>query len=61
MDGKAFRIWAQMMQGRSNTIADDVMIAATAKANNFTVATRNTSDFKGLGVNLVNPFKHPRE
>jgi toxin FitB len=61
MDGKAFRIWAQMMQGRSNTIADDVMIAATAKSNNFTVATRNTSDFKGLGANLVNPFKHPRE
>jgi toxin FitB len=58
MDGKAFRIWAQMMHGRSNTISEDAMIAATAKANNLTVATRNTSDFKGLGVSLINPFKH---
>jgi toxin FitB len=61
MDGKAFRIWAQMMHGRSDAIYDDAMIAATAKANNLTVATRNTSDFKGLGVLLVNPFKHPKE
>jgi toxin FitB len=59
MDGKEFRIWAQMMHGRSEAIYEDAMIAATAKSNNLTVATRNTSDFKGLGVVLVNPFKHP--
>ena len=58
MDGEEFRIWAQMMHGRSNAIYEDAMIAATAKTNNLTVATRNTSDFKGLGVLLVNPFKH---
>jgi toxin FitB len=58
MDGKEFRIWAQMMHGRSDAIYEDAMIAATAKTNNLTVATRNTSDFKGLGVPLVNPFKH---
>ncbi len=61
MDGKAFRIWAQMMHGRSNTILEDAMIAAIAKTNNLTVATRNTSDFKGLGVSLINPFKHTTE
>jgi toxin FitB len=58
MDGKAFRIWAQMMHARSDTISEDAMIAATAKANNLTVATRNTADFKGFGVSLVDPFKH---
>jgi toxin FitB len=57
MDGKEFRIWAQMMHGRSDAIYEDAMIAATAKTNNLTVVTRNTSDFKGLGVLLVNPFK----
>jgi toxin FitB len=61
MDGQEYRIWAQMMHGRSDAIYEDAMIAATAKTNNFTVATRNTSDFKGLGVLLVNPFKHPRQ
>jgi toxin FitB len=60
MDGEEFRIWAQMMHGRSDAIYEDAMIAATAKTNNLTVATRNTSDFKGLSVLLVNPFKHPR-
>jgi toxin FitB len=58
MGGEEFRIWAQMMHARSDAIYEDAMIAATAKTNNLTVATRNTSDFKGLGVLLVNPFKH---
>jgi toxin FitB len=57
MDGKTFRVWAQLMHGRTNTISEDLMIAATAKAHNFTVATRNTADFRGLGVQLTNPFK----
>jgi toxin FitB len=58
MDGKTFRVWAQLMHGRSNTISEDLMIAATAKANNLTVVTRNTKNFKGLGVRLINPFKY---
>jgi toxin FitB len=57
MDGSTFRIWAQMMHGKSNTISEDLIIAATARVNNLTVATRNTADFKSLGVPLFNPFK----
>ena len=57
MDGKAFRIWAQLMHGRSDTLTEDAMIAASAIANKLTVATRNTADFKGFGVRLFNPFK----
>jgi predicted nucleic acid-binding protein len=32
------------------------MIAATALANGFTVATRNVGDFKKARVKIVDPF-----
>lgn len=35
---------------------NDSYIAATALENNMTLVTRNISDMKGLGVNLLNPF-----
>ena len=35
----------------------DTVIAATAAAHGWTVATRNTRDFKSLGVNLFDPWK----
>lgn len=34
----------------------DAMIACTAIEHNFTLVTRNTSDFKHLSVNLLNPW-----
>ena len=37
----------------------DAMIAATAKEHGYTVATRNTDDFAGCGVQLVNPWITP--
>ncbi len=37
----------------------DAMIAATAKEHGYTVATRNTGDFKGCGVPLLNPWLTP--
>lgn len=43
--------------GRSTAI-EDLMIAATAQANNCIVATRNTKDFEPLGVTTVNPFAY---
>jgi predicted nucleic acid-binding protein len=35
----------------------DALIAAIARANSMTLATRNTQDFEGLGITLVNPFE----
>jgi predicted nucleic acid-binding protein len=32
------------------------MIAATAQVHQLTLVTRNTSDFKALGVQSFNPF-----
>jgi toxin FitB len=57
MDTLAFREWARLMHRRSNTLFADAMIAAVAKTRGLTVATRNTADFKGFGVAVVNPFK----
>jgi toxin FitB len=37
----------------------DAMIAAIALTHGATLATRNTSDFDDLGLELVNPFEAP--
>lgn len=34
----------------------DAMIASTALEHGFTVVTRNTTDFEGMGVQLLNPW-----
>jgi toxin FitB len=56
MDAIAFRVWARLMHGTSNTLYEDAMIAATAKVHKLAVATRNVKDFKSFGVSVVNPF-----
>jgi toxin FitB len=56
MDAPCFREWARLMNGKSETLAEDAMIAATARVHGLTVATRNERDFKVLGVALLNPF-----
>jgi len=35
---------------------EDLLIGATALSRSMTLATRNTSHFKPLGVSIVNPF-----
>jgi predicted nucleic acid-binding protein len=35
----------------------DAILAATAKYHRLTIATRNTKDFEGLGIELVNPWE----
>lgn len=56
MDAPAFREWARLMEGKSDHLFEDAMIAATARIRRLTVATRNTRDFASLGVKLFNPF-----
>jgi predicted nucleic acid-binding protein len=35
----------------------DAQIAAIAKANGATLATRNTTDFEDCGIQVVNPWQ----
>ncbi len=56
MDARTFRVWAKLMAGRSDTLIEDAMIAATAVAHGLTVATWNLRDFVTLGVPVVDPF-----
>ncbi|MCI4646095.1 MAG: type II toxin-antitoxin system VapC family toxin [Hyphomonadaceae bacterium] len=36
----------------------DAQIASVCLAHGFDLATRNTKDFEGLGLPLINPFEH---
>lgn len=57
MDGRVFRDWARLMHRKSDTLYEDAMIAATARVHGLTVVTRNVTDFKALGVEILNPFE----
>jgi predicted nucleic acid-binding protein len=60
MDAETFRLWARLVHRKSNAVTQDAMIAATAKQHGLVVVTRNTKDFRGFGVDLVNPYAMPR-
>ena len=55
MDAPAFREWARLMHRRSDTMAEDAMIAATAIVHRLTVVTRNVSDLLGLAWSCRTP------
>ena len=46
-----------MMHNLSGELAQDAVIASTAKAHSLTVVTRNVRDFRRLGVAYLNPFE----
>ncbi len=52
----AARLRHQAEKGGSTLHLADALIAATALTDNLTIATRNVSDFDGLGVQIVNPW-----
>jgi hypothetical protein len=56
-DVAASREAARLMAKQPDHLMPDAMIAAIAKVNGLTVATRNTRDFERFGVVLVNPFE----
>jgi predicted nucleic acid-binding protein len=57
MDPACFREYGRLMHRRSNTLAEDAMIAGTARVHGLTVATPNQRDFAHLSVSVVNPFQ----
>ena len=50
------RVVAARTRAGHSVSAMDALIAATALAHQATVATRNTRDFLGVGIVLVNPY-----
>jgi len=56
MEAATFRLWAKLMHRRSDALIEDAMIAATARVHGLQVVTRNVSDFKDFGVEILNPY-----
>lgn len=55
-DAEAAQVWGRLRVPNAE-YALDKQIAAIALVNDLVVVTRNTTDFAGTGVRLVNPFE----
>ena len=44
------------MDGRSDDLIEDAMIAATARVYKLTVVTRNVSDYEQVRARVFNPW-----
>ncbi len=62
-DEPAARMYASLQESRRAAgrplSAEDGMIAAICRSGRFRLATRNTKDFHGLGIELINPWTDP--
>lgn len=60
-DDRAARSFAEISEVARNTGrpvgVEDAMIAGICQANGAALATRNTKDFAGLGIDLMNPWE----
>ncbi len=55
LDTEAAQVWGRLRVPHPEHVLDK-QIAAIALVNGLTVVTRNTADFAGIGVSLLNPF-----
>ena len=56
--------WAADLQAQARRAGQtvdvgDALIAGTAKAHGFAIATRNVRDFQGMDLHIVNPWDYP--
>lgn len=56
VDARVARVWGMRAPAQPRPVIDS-LLAATAIVHGLTIVTRNTKDFKGTGVSLVNPFR----
>lgn len=56
-DYAASREAALLLAGKPKALIEDGMIAAIAKVNGLTVATRNLQHFVQFSIPLIDPFK----
>jgi toxin FitB len=53
----ASQMRAQQDKAGRRLVLVDALIAATALVHSLTLATRNTKDFQGLGVSIIDPWR----
>lgn len=58
VDAEVSDQWGRLNAARERPTVDS-LIAATARIHSLTIATRNTADFEGCGVRLLDPWQAP--
>lgn len=58
IDTDAADDWGRLNAAQERSTVDS-LIAATARVHDLTVATRNTTDFEGCDVRLLDPWQPP--